>query len=173
MAQRTAQLEHRARQLQKLTLDLSEAEDQERRRLADILHDDLQQVLAGAKFHLGLMKNRVTQDPPLRALAAQIEQMLKDAIGKSRSLSHELSPVIMRHEDFAETLQWLGSQVQAKHGLTVHVHAHGRPTAIGCAQSFSLQDRPGVAVQCGQARAGRSGHHPGPAAGPMYVSVCP
>jgi signal transduction histidine kinase/ActR/RegA family two-component response regulator len=125
VAQRTAELEHRARQLQKLTLELSEAEDQERKRLAEILHDDLQQVLAGAKFHVGLMRSQVKHDPALQALAAQIEHMLKDAIGKSRSLSHELSPAVMHHADFAETLRWLANEVQAKHGLVVHVQADG------------------------------------------------
>jgi len=125
VAQRTAEVKHRVRQLQKLTLDMSEAEDRERRRLAEILHDDLQQVLAAAKFHVGLMRHRAKHDASLQATAAQLDHMLKDAIGKSRSLSHELSPAVLHHSDFAETLRWLASQVQAKHGLVVHVYAHG------------------------------------------------
>jgi CheY-like chemotaxis protein len=40
-------------------------------------------------------------------------------------LSHELSPAILYQGDFAETLGWLAKQMQAKHGLVVHVHAHG------------------------------------------------
>jgi len=125
VAQRTAEVRHRVRQLQKLTLDMSEAEDRERRRLAEILHDDLQQILAAAKFHLGLMRNRAKHDASLQATAAQIDHMLIDAIHKSRSLSHELSPAVLRHSDFVETLGWLAGQIQAKHGLLVHVHAHG------------------------------------------------
>jgi CheY-like chemotaxis protein len=31
----------------------------------------------------------------------------------------------MRHGDFAETLRWLANEVQAKHGLVVHVEADG------------------------------------------------
>ncbi len=124
--QRTAELEHRARQLQELTLELSRAEDQERRRLAEILHDDLQQVLAAAKFHLGLLNNRVKHDPSLHAIAVQVDHMLKDAIEKSRSLSHELSPAVLHHDDFTETLEWLAHQVQAKHGLLVHVAGFGQ-----------------------------------------------
>ncbi len=125
VAQRTAELKHRAIQLQKLTLDMSEAEDRERGRLAEILHDDLQQVLAAAKFQLGLLRSRVKHDASLQVPVAQIDQMLRDAIGKSRNLSHELSPGVLHHDDFAETLRWLASQVQAKHGLVVHVHTHG------------------------------------------------
>ncbi len=125
VAQRTAEVKHRVRQLQKLTLEMSEAEDRERGRLAQILHDDLQQVLAAAKFHVGLMRNRAQHDSSLQATAAQVDHMLKDAIEKSRSLSHELSPAVLHHGDFTETLGWLAHQVQAKHGLVVHVHTHG------------------------------------------------
>ena len=61
VAERTAELEQRARQLQKLTLELTEAEERERKRLAEILHDDLQQVLAAAKFQVGLLDSRVEE----------------------------------------------------------------------------------------------------------------
>ncbi len=124
LKQRTVELKHRARQLQKLTLDMSEAEDRERKRLAEILHDDLQQVLASAKFHLSLMRNGVRDDPALHDIGDQIDQMLRDAIAKSRSLSHELSPAVLYHGNFGETLEWLANHVQAKHGLLVHVHTH-------------------------------------------------
>jgi PAS domain S-box-containing protein len=127
VAQRTAELERRAKQLQKLTLELSQVEDRECKRMAEILHDDLQQIIAGAKFHLGLLRNRVKYDVSVQAIVTQIDQMLKDAVEKSRSLSHELSPAVLHHGDLKETLGWLAGQVQAKHGLAVHVHAHGQP----------------------------------------------
>jgi PAS domain S-box-containing protein len=126
VAQRTAELEYRAGQLQKLTLELSEAEDRERKHLAEILHDDLQQILAAAKFHLNVVKNRVKHDPSLQDTVVQIDQMLKDAIDKSRSLSHELSPAVLHHGDLAETLAWLAGQIQSKHGLTVHVESFSK-----------------------------------------------
>ncbi len=124
VAQRTAELRRRAKQLQKMTLDMSEAEDRERQRLAEILHDDLQQVLAAAKFHLSLIRGEIRNNPALHETGEQIDQMLRDAIAKSRSLSHELSPAVLHHGDFRETLEWLANQVQAKHGLVVHVHTH-------------------------------------------------
>jgi PAS domain S-box-containing protein len=123
VADRTAELRHRAQQLEKMTLDLSETEDRERRRLAEILHNDLQQELAAAKFQVQRMRHQVRHDVSLQATAAQADYLLKEAIAKSRSLSHELSPTVMRHADFAETLRWLANEVQAKHGLAVHVAA--------------------------------------------------
>jgi PAS domain S-box-containing protein len=121
VAQRTAELEDRAKQLQKLTLDLTEAESRERKRLAAILHDDLQQTLAAAKFHLALVSNRHKDDETLQTMTGQVEELLVEAIGKSRNLSRELSPPGLAHSDLQETFEWLAGQMQAKHGLTVHV----------------------------------------------------
>ncbi len=129
VAERTEELDRKAKQLQKLTLDMSETEDRERRRLAEILHDDLQQVLAAAKFHLGLLRRQAWRDSSLQAIGAEIDQMLKDAIEKSRSLSHELSPAVLHHGDFVEILEWLARQVRVKHGLVVHVRADGQVSA--------------------------------------------
>jgi PAS domain S-box-containing protein len=121
VADRTAELQHRARQLEKMALELSEAEDRERRRLAVILHDDLQQELAAARFQVERMRNQARYDVSLQATAAQADHLLKDAIAKSRSLSHELSPAVMHHGDFAEMLRWLANEMQAKYGLGVRV----------------------------------------------------
>jgi PAS domain S-box-containing protein len=126
VAERTRELEQRALQLQKLTLEISQAEEQERKRIADILHDDLQQLVAAAKFQLSLMRHRVRHEAPLQATALEIEQMLKEAIEKSRSLSHELSPALLYQGDFQEALHGLALQTQAKHGLVVHVDAAGQ-----------------------------------------------
>ncbi len=126
VSQRTAELEHRARQLQKLALELSQAEEQERRRLAEILHDDLQQQLAAVKFHLGILSGRTKDDLGAQKSIAQLDQMLKDAIETSRNLSHELSPAVMYHGDLGEVLEWLANQIRIKHGLLVEVDARGQ-----------------------------------------------
>lgn len=120
------ELEHRALQLQKLTLELSQAEDRERRRMAEVLHDGLQQQLAAAKFHLGLLSSRAKTDAAMQEIAGQLDKMLRDAIEQSRSLSHELSPAVLYQSDLGETFEWLARQVQNKHGLVVHTEVHGR-----------------------------------------------
>jgi signal transduction histidine kinase len=120
------ELVRRTHQLQKLTLELSQVEDRERKRLAEILHDDLQQVLAAARFHQGILSARVRGDANLEDLAGQVGDLLKEAIGKSRSLSHELSPPALHQSKLGETFEWLARQFQATHGLLVHVEIRGR-----------------------------------------------
>lgn len=121
VAARTAELEQRARQLQELTLELAAAEERERQRLAEILHDDLQQVLAAARFQVSLLGNRVKDDVDSRALAGQAKELLTEAIAKSRSLSHELSAPVLARNDLGEAFAWLAEQMRAKHGFTVHL----------------------------------------------------
>jgi PAS domain S-box-containing protein len=133
VAHRTAELRHRAEQLQKLALELSETEDRERRHLAEILHDDLQQELAAAKFQLGFLCNRGKCDPGQQAKLLQVDKMLLDAIEKSRSLSHELSPAALHHDDLGVVLGWLAGQVKAKHGLKVNVDVFGEVTVESAA----------------------------------------
>jgi PAS domain S-box-containing protein len=124
VAQRTVELQQRAKQLQKLALELSQAEERERRRIAVILHEDLQQQIAGAKFHLSLVRNRV-QDDRLRTDVAQVDELLKEAIEKSRTLSRDLSPAVLHMNDLAELLQWLANQVRGQQGLNVTVEVRG------------------------------------------------
>jgi PAS domain S-box-containing protein len=119
------ELEHRARQLRKLALELSETEDRERKRLAEILHDDLQQTLAAAKFQLSVLDGRLRGDKDLKETVGRVKQMLKDAIEKSRSLSHELGPPMLAQSSLDDTFEWLAHQMETKHGLVVHVQTRG------------------------------------------------
>ncbi len=114
------------RQLQQLTLDLSQTEARERKRLAEILHDDLQQLLAAAKFHVGLLSRHAKDDKESLEIAGQVKAMLVEAIDKSRSLSHELSPPGLSNSDLQGTFEWLAQQMQLKHGLTVHLEIRDR-----------------------------------------------
>jgi PAS domain S-box-containing protein len=124
VAQRTAELQYRARQLQKLALELSQAEERERRRIAVILHEDLQQQIAGVRFHVNLLKDQGPDDRR-RAQVDRVDELLKEVIEKSRSLSRDLSPTVLHMNDLAEALQWLVNRVQAQQGLTTHLRVKG------------------------------------------------
>ena len=88
---------------------------------AEILHDDLQQVLVAAKSHVGLLSSRVKNDAESQEIAEQAKDLLGDAIAKSRSLSHELSAPVLSQSNLGEAFEWLAEQMQTKHGLTVHL----------------------------------------------------
>lgn len=115
------QLEQRARQLETLTEQIGKAEERQRRQIAEILHDDLQQVLAGAKYQVRMLPDRVRQGEDLEKAVEDIGSLLRQAIRQSRSLSHELNPPGLAEGYLAAALRWLGQEMSQMHGLTVDV----------------------------------------------------
>lgn len=119
VAERTQLAETRARQLQALAVELIEAEERERRRISRLLHEDLQQLIAAAKFELEAYQLNAPPDPILSG----IQELLEQSIGKSRRLSHELSPMVLDHSGLIAALRWLVRHVQEQFGLQVDLEA--------------------------------------------------
>ena len=115
VAERTELAETRAKQLQNLSVELIETEERERRRVAELLHDDLQQLLATARLQLQAARPDLQDDPELAA----VENILVECIRKSRRLSHELSPPVLHHTGLIAAIRWLARQMEAQFGLAV------------------------------------------------------
>jgi len=110
LAQRTAQLRALANQL-------VEAEQRERRRIAYVLHENFQQLLAAAKFSLQLFR-----DKGQATAAEQAMESLDEAIAVSRSLTVELRPPILYELGLGPALEWLARQKAQKFDLAVEFH---------------------------------------------------
>jgi PAS domain S-box-containing protein len=114
-----SELEQRAGQLRALAGELTLSEQRERRRMARLLHDHLQQLLVGAKFRAAILGR--AGDELVRKGVAEIEAMLDGCIEASRSLTAELSPPILHEAGIVAGLQWLSRWMADKHGLIVDV----------------------------------------------------
>ncbi|MEN6627489.1 MAG: MASE3 domain-containing protein [Candidatus Sumerlaeia bacterium] len=114
------ELELRTVQLRKLAANLIQAEQSERRRLSQLLHDNLQQILVAVRIQLGIAKGRVS-DSGVTTVLDRVEDLLSEAIDESRTLSAELSPRILYETGLAPALTWLGHQMEDKYGLKVGV----------------------------------------------------
>lgn len=106
-------------QLQRLAAQLTRAEERERRRLAGVLHDDLQQLLVGAQYRVSIMDRRVRQGRDLTGPLADLATQLSEAIAQSRSLSHELTPPPLRRRGLGEALRWLARRMESLFDLEV------------------------------------------------------
>lgn len=109
-----------------LASQLGMAEQQERQRISQVLHDDLQQRLFAIKTQLSFLANDSEKNGVSLAMnedLIQVQRWLSDAIGITRSLSIELSPIILQGEGLDEAILWLSSQMKDQHGLQVHLDA--------------------------------------------------
>jgi PAS domain S-box-containing protein len=107
--ERTRELNERSNQLRNMTVEVTFAEQRERQRVADILHDELQQILVGAKYHLDLAAHS-------RSIPG-VADLISKAIEVSRSLTTELSPPVLIRGDLVTSLEWLVHWMREKHGL--------------------------------------------------------
>ena len=131
------QLQRRTTQLRRLSLQIGDAEEQERRRLAVYVHDDLQQILAGIKFHLDVTRLQVDDPQELDAGLERIGTLVRDAIAGTRALAHELSPAALHRNGLPAALNWLAEHVHTLHGLRVEVsNLAGEPNLDGSVAIF-------------------------------------
>lgn len=104
-------------QLRALTTELALAEQRERRRLAEVLHDGLQQLLVAATIRLDQLRR--TKGLDVAEACGELSHLLHEAIACSRSLTGELSPPILHAGGFRAGLEWLVRWMAEKHHLRV------------------------------------------------------
>ena len=112
----------RTAQLRALAGKLTQTEGRERRRIAKIVHDDLQQLLVGARMHLGAMRSHKSPESRRKSLE-EAEQLIEESISVARNLSHDLSLVVLHEEGLNAALQSLARWMDQHYGLTVRIHS--------------------------------------------------
>lgn len=121
-AQLLAVAEQQAAQLRHLAAELTQAEQRERRRVAQTLHDHLQQLLVAAKMRVDRLQ-AMASDEKLRKAVKQVAELITDSIEASRSLTVQLSPPVLHDRGLVPALEWLSRQFQHEHDLRVEVEA--------------------------------------------------
>ena len=122
VAERTRKAVEQTRKLRLLSAELSLAEEAERRRIAEMLHEDLQQLLVAARMQLsGLCR---TQDAAQReAIGREIADVLERSFKLTRSLSVELAPPVLYEHGLAAALEWLAAETRKNYNVEVTVEA--------------------------------------------------
>ena len=102
--------------LRSLTLELTLAEEKERRRIAVELHDHVGQNLAYCKIKL----NEIEKDAPSSPLFQPINELtniINETIQYTRSLTFELSPPVLYELGLEHAIEWLGEQVLSRRDI--------------------------------------------------------
>jgi PAS domain S-box-containing protein len=115
--ERTAELAQRASQLRALAGELTLAEQRERKRLASIMHDHIQQLLVAAKFRTTALSGNLRDEE--RLAIEEIQELIDECISSARSLTAELSPPILHEGGLNAGLDWLAKRVAVQQGLNV------------------------------------------------------
>lgn len=117
----TTELEVRNNQLRELASELVMAEQQVRERIAQTLHDHLQQLLYSAAVTLDRFTTGAGPEADGAHLLAQTRETLGQAIEAARTLSGELFPPELHDHGLPTALRHLGRQLQAQHHIDLDV----------------------------------------------------
>ncbi|MGI4740117.1 MAG: PAS domain S-box protein [Janthinobacterium lividum] len=103
------------RQQQEVLSAILSTQEEERRRIAEALHNGVGQLLYGTRLHLDGL-------PPSEAVRAS-KDLLNEAIRATRTISFELTPSILEDFGLAVALQELVSRIPSS--LAVDLNLHG------------------------------------------------
>src|SRR5712692_10023904 len=109
----------------RLSDQLITAEQDERRRLANELHDGAVQSLSGVALLLDAGLNSIEEgrgEEALQIIRRALERH-RATIGQLRDLSFNLEPVVLRDQGFAPAVRALTDQIAIEHGVTVDLDA--------------------------------------------------
>lgn len=112
------QVRDRTEKLRTLALELTNVEQKERRRIAHVVHEDLQQHLVAMQYRIHELKEHHNAD----SVAATAEWLLKQVeqtIQLSRDLTLQLRPPILYEFGLYPALEWLASHMQSNFNFTV------------------------------------------------------
>jgi signal transduction histidine kinase len=112
-------VDEKNRQLRKLASALALAEQRERRRVSQILHDHVQQILYGIQMRSQLISLDALPDDRIQEHLVALQGLVSDAILTTRTLTVELSPPVLQNEGLAAALQWLVSHMAERYHLHV------------------------------------------------------
>jgi two-component system sensor histidine kinase UhpB len=124
--------------LQKLASELDVASDNERRRIAAGLHDDVGQNLALARIQLGQLGQHISAD--CSELLESTAELIQRTIDSTRELMFELNPPPLDELGLWPALEWLADKLklQTGAGLQLQIDDHATNVEIGGEQASIL-----------------------------------
>jgi len=103
-------------QLRALLSKLSLAEEQERRRISEHIHDNISQNLAISKMNIETLQEEFL---PAAGKLKETQELIEQTIKFIRSLTFELSPPILHELGLNAAVEWLAEKVQERYGIIV------------------------------------------------------
>jgi len=120
LADELAERKRHESEIESLTARLMHAQEDERKRLARELHDDLSQQLAVLSIDLGNLKRQIPeQESNTRAQSDLIQQKLVKTAENVRQLSHQLHPALLEYSGLVPALQSYCEDFSSMSGIYV------------------------------------------------------
>ncbi len=108
---------------QQLLKSSIQTQEEERKRIAQDLHDELGAVLSIARMHLVQIQNMKLTDSAMPAGLQQARMLTETALATMRRISHDLMPPQLENFGLVKTLEAIVVQIQHSEKIIVDLHA--------------------------------------------------
>lgn len=123
--------------LKKLNRELTMAEEKERKRIAEYLHDGIGQTLSLAFMNLSSVVNG-NIDPEARKTLKNTTRFINSAIQETRLLTYDLSPPVLYELGFLPAVKWKLEQTAREFSIETHFNDNGVKFDLDFESAISL-----------------------------------
>ena len=125
--------------LQDLSDHLQSVREEERKKIARDIHDDLGQSLAAMKLDLSLLRQELGEgSPSVRKHVGRMEGLLDAALSAVRRIITELRPRLLDDLGLTAAIEWQATDFQKRTGLPVTVSIYPREIILDADRSTAL-----------------------------------
>ncbi|WP_432380809.1 PAS domain S-box protein [Duganella sp. P38] len=106
VAERTAELSQALLQLRQLSAHTEAVREQERKRIAREIHDELGSLLVALKFDVNWIARRVSDREPVADKCRTMNRLIETAVEDVGRIITDLRPSILDHQGLVAALEW-------------------------------------------------------------------
>lgn len=119
-----AELESAHADLQRLIAAKDKVQEEERKRIARDLHDDLQQTLSAIRIDVGVIDQTLAAGPEAVApILAKVDELASAAIQSARRIVNDLQPQVLEDLGLVPALETLAGQFTRRTGIQCELEA--------------------------------------------------
>jgi PAS domain S-box-containing protein len=123
--------------LQKMTVEITLIEEEQKKEIASNIHDHLSQSLVISKMRI----NELKKNPALKMIEEDlkfIESHISEALDNSRKITYELSPPVLYQLGIIDALDWLLEKVEQNHKIRCRINSNISSLKLDDAKSILL-----------------------------------
>jgi len=135
--QEALELERSRLELRQLSASLVEAREEERRRIARELHDELGQRLSALKMELASL-HQAPRSAKRDARAAAMTEMLDQTMASVRRIAADLRPMMLDDLGLNAAIEWLARESARRMGIAITAHLPENDPALDSRASTAV-----------------------------------
>src|ERR1043166_1823471 len=125
-------------QFRRLAARIESIHEEERKRVALEVHEELGQALTGLKMDLAWVTSRLKEDPELLRRARAMSRLIDRTVETARRIATELRPGILDQLGLLAAIEWQAQQFEMETGIRTRCAIEDRGTSFAIVPSVAI-----------------------------------